>query len=269
MTKKQHEGFSARNIRFSYPNSDFTIHDMTLEMNPGETVCIVGESGSGKSTLARLFTGLLPIHSGTMFLGARRLSTHTAKEREYLRRNIQMVFQDPDLSLPHHLPVHVPLHDAARLRYASRTQRHKAIESILAACQLPPNAWRRKPRELSGGQRQRIAISRAVLVEPRVLILDEPTSALDASVQYEIISLLHSLRRQLNMMQILITHDMELALAFGHHICVMHEGNIVERGTPATLLSQAKHDATIRLLNAIPSGDPTERRLIASDGILR
>src|SRR5690625_797267 len=228
-------------------------------------MCIVGESGSGKSTLSRLLTGLLPVQSGSIRLGKKRLSTKTAGERRHFRRVVQMVFQDPDLSLPRHLPVHVPLHDAARLRYASRSQRQAAIEYILTACQLPADTWRRRPRELSGGQRQRIALARAVVVGPRVLILDVPTSALDASVQHEILTLLHTLRTQSDMIQILITRDMELALAFSHYICVMHEGKIVERGSSATLRVKAQHPATERLLSSIPSGDPTKRRLITSD----
>lgn len=253
--------FEADKLCFSYERGGFHLRNVSITVRKGELVGIVGESGSGKSTLARLLSGLLKPQAGTISLDGNPLSLLSASGRLQFRRTVQMVFQDPDMSLPRHLPVRVPLHDAARLAYRDKRLRQSHIDRLLRELHLPEDTCQRRPRELSGGQRQRVAIARAAVVSPKILILDEPTSALDPSVQNEILRVLQKLRTGEGMAQLMITHDIALALASCHRLYVMHEGVVVEH---ISSTNAAAHPYTRRLLAAIPSNDPSLRRLITA-----
>lgn len=257
--------FEANNLWFSYERGGFTLDDVTVAADSGQIVGIVGESGSGKSTLARLLAGFLAPRGGELLLYGRSLSVNGAEQRRHLRRHIQMVFQDTDSSLPRHLPVAVPLHDAARLVTNDSSKRRRRIEAVLGRLRLPQDTLRRRPRQLSGGQRQRVALARALVVAPAVLVLDEPTSALDPVLQNELLQLLSELRTENPMAQLLITHDLQLALAFCDYVYVMHDGSVVDEGTPVYIRVRRTHPYTIRLLDALPTTDPTERRLISNN----
>lgn len=254
--------FRAEQIMYRYHRAGCAVDGVSISVGPGETVGIVGESGSGKSTLARCLCGLIRPQSGAVSLDGHVLSTRSKANALDFRRQVQMVFQDPDLSLPRHLPVGVPLLDAARLQFHAAGVRLRHVVSLLDRLGLPPDALRRRPRELSGGQRQRVAIARALVVSPSVLLLDEPTSALDLSVQSQTLTLLSEVQAASGLSQILITHDISLALAYCDRLYVMEAGKVVETGDPTSVLSSPTHPCTQRLLNAMPSSDPTRRRLI-------
>lgn len=252
--------FSARNVRFSYGPDRFFLRGVTLSATTGQLVGVVGQSGSGKSTLARILAGLLRPDGGRVSLHGEPLSIARRRDVLEYRRRVQMVFQDTDASFPRHLPVGVPLHDAARLAVSKPGARQRALDDVIERLRLPADTLRRRPRQLSGGQRQRVALARALAVAPAVLILDEPTSALDPVLQNELIDLLRSLRTEVQMSQILITHDLQLALAVCDRLYVLYDGAIVDDGSPEQMKASANHSYTRRLLDALPSPDPAARR---------
>lgn len=252
----------AENVRFRYGSGPWVLYDVSLHVAAGESVGIVGASGSGKSTLARCLCGLLRPQAGTVTVNGERLSSRRRTELKRLRQQVQMVFQDPDQSLPHHLPVGVVLRDAARLAGGTRAERLQRLMTLLDHLGLSADTLRRRPRELSGGQRQRVAIARALVVSPRVVILDEPTSALDAMTQRQMMALLRELKQETGMAELVITHDIGFALEHCDRIVVMHEGRIVEAGSAAHFRVKPEHPYTQRLLAAVPASSPAERQWI-------
>lgn len=257
--------FSAHNVRFSYGPGRFSLRGVSVSAPAGQLVGVVGQSGSGKSTLARILAGLLRPDGGSVSLHGERLSVARPGEALAYRRRVQMVFQDTDASFPHHLPVGVPLHDAARLIARTADDRERLLGDVLARLRLPQDTVRRRPRQLSGGQRQRVALARALAVAPDVLILDEPTSALDPVLQNELMDLLHSLRTGAHTTHILITHDLQLALVACDYLYVLHDGAIVDEGPSGHIQTEATHPYTRRLLASLPSWDPSARRLTTVD----
>ena len=252
----------AENIRFRYGAGPWVLHGVTLDVASGECVGIVGASGSGKSTLARCLCGLLRPQSGTVSIHGKPLLSGRRAELKQLRQQVQMVFQDPDLSLPHHLPVGVVLQDAARFRGGAKSEQRQRLLSLLERLDLPADTLRRRPRELSGGQRQRVAIARALVVSPSVVILDEPTSALDVTTQRQMMTLLRELRQEAGTAEVVITHDIGFALRHCDRMVVMHEGRIVEAGPVEHFRGKAEHPYTERLLAAVPAATPAGRRWI-------
>lgn len=253
--------FKANDLLFSYVRGGFVLDNVTITAGAGELVGIVGQSGSGKSTLARILAGLLRPRRGELSLQGHRLSTDNALERRHFRRGVQMVFQDTDAAFPRHLRLAVPLHDAAGLVATDVARRQRLIETVIRQLRLPQDTLQRRPRQLSGGQRQRIALARALVVSPSVLILDEPTSALDPVLQSELLQLLQSLRKEQRMAQMLITHDLQLALAYCDRVYVMHDGRVVDEAAPQRLRKHPAHPYTVRLLEAIPKSNPGQYRL--------
>ena len=256
--------FKAEGITFSYRKGVRILDGLSLYVHQGERVGIVGYSGSGKSTLARCLAGLLPLETGTLRLNGKVLSLRGKENERYFRQNVQMVFQDPFLSLPQHLPLKVPLFDACRLRKKTKRQCSAVLSSLLKELRLPLETLDRSPDSISGGQRQRVAIARAVIVVPKMLILDEVTSALDLLTQNRLIDLLERLREKRNMGIILISHDIDLVLSCCNRILVLDNGRIVEEGTPKMIEAYPKHHVTRLLLNSIPAKHPSDRRLVIS-----
>lgn len=251
--------FEAEGIKAGY-GARTVVDNVSLTVAAGERIGIVGRSGCGKSTLARCLCGLVTPLSGSVRLDGEALTARTRVERRTYHRRVQMVFQDADRSLPRHLPVAVPLQDAAKLQYNSASERRHAVTELITALGLPPDAAAKRPRELSGGQRQRVAIARALIVSPAVLILDEPTSALDVLVQADIMRLLDELRTsgrtQSRTAQILISHDIGLVASACSRVYVMQHGQIVEEGPTARVLSAPSHPHTRALLASVPTLDP-------------
>ncbi|MGI4983570.1 MAG: ABC transporter ATP-binding protein [Janthinobacterium lividum] len=224
-----------------------------LSVRQGETVGIVGESGSGKSTLAMALLGLQPLAGGTVEFDGRPLSAYRGARRTALRARLQVVFQDPYSALSPRqtvgrivgegLALHRPDLDAG--------MRHARAVAALADVGLDADVMDRYPHAFSGGQRQRIAIARALVVEPRMLILDEPTSALDVSVQRQVLGVLGRLQRERDLAYLFISHDLEVIAAVSHRIIVMRAGRIVEEGETAALLAAPRHPYTQALFTAM------------------
>ena len=228
------------------------VADATVSVRQGETLGIVGESGSGKSTLAMALLGLQRTARGEIEFQGRALASYRGHEQTVLRSNMQVVFQDPFSSLSPRqtierivgegLALHRPQMDAA-------ARREKVI-AVLREVGLDRTVLYRYPHEFSGGQRQRIAIARALVLEPRILILDEPTSALDVSIQQQVLKLLAGLQRKYNLGFVFISHDLAVIGAMAHRVAVMQNGMIVESGEVEQIFATPAHPYTRKLLQA-------------------
>ena len=222
-----------------------------FEIAAGQTLGVVGESGSGKSTLALALLGLQPCQ-GELLLGGVGWSGQLAVDKA-LRRQVQVVFQDPFSSLSPRLTVEEIVGEGLWVHHPqlSAEQRRQQVRQTLAEVGLDevqfPALLQRYPHEFSGGQRQRIAIARALVVEPRLLVLDEPTSALDVTVQKQVLALLQSLQRERGLSYLLITHDVAVIRAMAHHVLVMKDGQVLEAGPALQVLSSPTHPYTRQL----------------------
>lgn len=250
---------------FSKKRVTHAVDDVSFQVCRGQTLGIVGESGSGKSTIGKCLLRLTGVDGGQMLFDGQDIAQLSERQFRPLRRDVQMIFQDPFASLnPRHTvgriitdgPVAngVPLDDA-----------RKRARELLQLVGLEPSAFDRYPNQFSGGQRQRIGIARALALEPKLLVADESVSALDVSVQAQVLQLLADLQKKLDIALIFITHDLRVAAQICHHIIVMHRGRVVESGPPAQIFDAPEHDYTRRLIDAIPgkSWDPTLIRAAA------
>ncbi len=227
------------------------VDGVDLLLRGGETLGIVGESGSGKSTLGMCLLRLQQCQGELTFAGA-RLDTKRASELRSLRRHFQVVFQDPFSSLSPRMNIEQIIGEGVALHFPElgARQRRERIVAILKEVGLDESMLSRYPHEFSGGQRQRIAIARAVVLEPRLLLLDEPTSALDVSVQKQVLELLRNLQVRHNMAYLFISHDLRVIRAISHRVMVMKQGVVVESGETASLFEQPQHPYTRALLEA-------------------
>ena len=228
------------------------VQGVDFQLLPGQTLGVIGESGSGKSTLALASLGLLP------FEGEFKVTNQSwglsARRNKALRREVQVVFQDPFSSLSPRLTVEeivgegLLVHEPDLTALARRDRVKQALLDVGLGVDLPASQFldlmQRYPHEFSGGQRQRLAIARALIVNPRVLVLDEPTSALDVTVQKQVLTLLQRLQREHGLSYLLITHDVDVIRAMAHDVIVMKEGHVVESGATLTVLSSPKHPYT-------------------------
>jgi ABC-type glutathione transport system ATPase component len=227
------------------------LRDVSLHLEQGRTMGVVGESGSGKSTLAKVIIGLLGATAGSVeFAG---IDVHAARgsQRRALRRQVQMVPQDPYASLDPRMPIGRTLLEALAPKGGRESQHRDRIRELLELVSLDESAARRYPHEFSGGQRQRVAIARAIAVGPDLLIADEITSALDASIQFEVLNLLDRLQRELGFGCIFITHNLGVAARMCDEITVMRYGRVVEQG-PISLLSAPADPYTRLLVGSVP-----------------
>lgn len=225
-----------------------------FRLAPGQTLGVIGESGSGKSTLALAALGLLPC-GGQLTVDGQAWSREQARNKA-LRRVVQVVFQDPFSSLSPRLTVEEIVGEGLSIHapLLSKEERRKKVEQALQEVGLTesqfPGLLQRYPHEFSGGQRQRLAIARALIVEPRLIVLDEPTSALDVTIQKQVLQLLQRLQRERGLSYLLITHDVDVIRAMAHEVLVMKNGEIVESGPVAALLDDPKHPYTRTLVQA-------------------
>jgi ABC-type glutathione transport system ATPase component len=242
--------------RFSGRKGDdgvLAVDGVSLALCRGQTYALVGESGSGKSTLARLITRLIEPDEGRILLAGEDVSHGHGGALRSLRRNVQIVVQDPYSSLNPRMrigdSIAEPLRSQGRFKEIGGARR---VGELLELVGLSERLARQYPAHLSGGQRQRVGIARALATQPTVLVLDEPVSALDVSIQAQILVLLRRLQRELGVAYLFITHDLSVAQYLGDTLGVMYGGSIVETGTPSDVLGDPKHLYTRRLVQAMP-----------------
>ncbi len=228
------------------------VADATVSVRQGETLGIVGESGSGKSTLAMALLGLQRVSHGEIEFQGRALGSYRGRDQTALRSSMQVVFQDPFSSLSPRQTIERIVGEGLALhrpQLGSDARRDKVV-SVLREVGIDRTALHRYPHEFSGGQRQRIAIARALVLEPRILILDEPTSALDVSIQQQVLKLLTGLQQKYNLGFVFISHDLAVIGAMAHRVAVMQNGAIVETGEVGNVFGEPAHPYTRKLLKA-------------------
>ena len=230
------------------------VDGVSFDVEAGKTVGLVGESGSGKTTVGRTLLKLAPATSGEVLYEGRDVLPLTERQFRPLRRDMQMIFQDPFGSLNPRMTVHAILAEPLEIHFPKMTKsdRRERVAELLRLVGLPADAMGRYPHEFSGGQRQRIGIARALAVEPRFIVCDEPVSALDVSVQAQIVNLLQDLQEQLGVAYLFIAHDLAVIEHVSDHVIVMHRGKIVESAPADAIYSDPRHDYTKKLLSAVP-----------------
>ena len=236
------------------------VQNVSFRIQPGKTLALVGESGCGKSTTGKALLGLVRWDGAIRIAGE---ETHGLRpgSMKSVRRNIQMVFQDPYASLDPRMRVGDLVAEPLIVHnIGSRTEIEDRVATLFRRVGLTPEQMRRHPHEFSGGQRQRICIARALALSPRIIVADESVSALDVSVQARVLDLFQELQDELGIAYLFISHDMAVVERISHHVAVMYLGQIVEMGTPAQVLAVPRHEYTRRLLDAVLIADPTKRR---------
>lgn len=229
------------------------VDDVSFELKRGEVLGLVGESGCGKSTISRSLMGLLPVHEGQILFNGEDLAKLHTKGWTRIRRQIQMVFQDPYASLNPRMTVGDMLTEPMRTHnIVPRSELQKEAQRLLDLVQLPADSMKRYAHQFSGGQRQRIGIARALALRPQLMICDESVSALDVSVQAQILNLLKDLQREFNLTYLFISHDLNVVHYISHRVMVMQAGHIVEAGDATQVLQQPYNDYTKRLIAAMP-----------------
>jgi peptide/nickel transport system ATP-binding protein len=237
------------------------VDGVSLSIKQGETLGLVGESGCGKSTLGRTILKLLEPCDGKIVFEGTDITKLSPRDMRPLRKQMQIVFQDPMESLnPRHTVGMILEEPFVIHKLGSPAERQLWVKELLDKVGLPEDAIDRYPHEFSGGQRQRIGIARAIAVKPKLLICDESVSALDVSVQAQILNLLLDLQRELNLALIFISHDLSVVRHVSDHVAVMKAGRVVEYGTSDEVYRTPKHDYTKTLLSAIPITHPKYRK---------
>ena len=232
------------------------VDHVSFDLQQGRTLGIVGESGSGKSTTLHQILKLTAPQSGSIEILGTDVSTLTRDSRRRLRRDLQVVFQDPVASLDPRLPVFDLLAEPLRANGFDKDSAHARVAELLELVGLTRSDALRYPAEFSGGQKQRIGIARALALRPKILALDEPVSALDVSIQAGIINLLLDLQQQFGLSYLFVSHDLSVVKHLAHHVLVMFGGQIVEQGAAAQVFSDPQHDYTRKLLAAVPHPEP-------------
>jgi ABC-type oligopeptide transport system ATPase subunit len=237
------------------------VDGVSFDVPEGKTLALVGESGSGKSTVGLMILDLLAPTSGEILYRGATVASRKGPQWLSLRREMQVVFQDPFSSLNARMNVREILTEGMVLHGIGKTaaERVLAAEELLQRVGLPSAALDRYPHEFSGGQRQRIAIARALSVRPKFIVCDEPTSALDVSVQSQVLNLLRKLQREENLTYLFITHNLGVVEYLADEVCVMERGLIVERGSVEQIFDHPQEAYTQRLLGSIPSLQPKHR----------
>ncbi len=255
--------FPIRRGFFGKPTSWVQAVDgVSIEVRAGETLALVGESGSGKTTTGRCILRLLDPTSGSVRFDGVDLLALPPRAMRRMRRNIQVIFQDPYASLNPRLRVGTIVREPLEIHKigANRRERDEMVAALLRRVGLDPAMMRRYPHEFSGGQRQRIGVARALALRPRLIVADEPVSALDVSVQAQVINLLIDLQEEYGLAYLFIAHDLAVVERIADRMAVMYLGRIVEVGSREEILKNPLHPYTKALLQAVPIPDPARSR---------
>lgn len=242
------------------------VRDISIHVEEGETLGLVGESGCGKSTLGRAILRLHEPSSGRVFFRGKEITTLSKRELRPLRREMQIIFQDPHGSLNPRMTIWSILEEPLKVHgiAESKSELDDRVEALMKRVGLRPDQLDRYPHEFSGGQKQRIGIARAIALSPSFIVADEPISALDVSIQAQIVNLLRDLQDDLGLTYLFIAHDLSIVEYLSHRVAVMYLGRVVEEGPARELYEAPLHPYTKALMSAAPSPDPRreKKRLI-------
>jgi ABC-type oligopeptide transport system ATPase subunit len=248
------------------------VDGVSFDLGKGETLGLVGESGCGKTTVGRTLLKLIPATGGAVTFEGKDVMRAQGAEMKALRRDMQIIFQDPAGSLNPRMRIASIVGEPLIVHGLVKDRRtlRKQVEELLVRCGMPAAAADRYPHEFSGGQRQRIGIARALALEPKFIVCDEPTSALDVSIQAQIINLLTDLQEEFGLSYLFISHDMAVIQHVCKRIAVMYKGKIVETGSRDEILTNPQHKYTQSLLSAVPEPDPrrVKERVVFEGGAM-